>query len=220
MSFENIVGEKGDGVLPAKQARSQRRQRAILDAAHRLLESVGYEKMKMEQIAAEAQSSVGTLYQRFSNKEGLLDALLGETLIQLDNLIATELTADALADDRREAILKLVTIVVNFMRDNQGFVRAITSRQLQDPKGVTPLQHTAREAVMRTWTAITANDDRLDDPAIQLRYVFGMQLVIGAATNAILNRPGPLLIDDPRLPDALAAMVDHMMMDSDQPPQA
>lgn len=215
MSLSTAVPQ--EGVLPAKQARSQRRQRAILDAAHRLLENVGYEKMKMEQIATEAESSVGTLYQRFSNKEGLLDALLNETLIQLDDLIENEFTPDQLSGDRRMAIRKLVVTVVNFMADNQGFVRAITSRQLKDPLGVTPLQETARKAVLRTWTAMTADDQDLDESKARERFAFGMQLVIGAATNAVLNRPGPLLIDDPRLTDALTATVEQLMMDDDLP---
>ncbi len=216
MSLQN--GQGTEGVLPAKQARSQRRQRAILDAAHRLLESVGYEKMKMEQIAAEAESSVGTLYQRFSNKEGLLDALLGETLERLDELLATQLSPEALSTaSRQEIIRKLVGIVTDFMRDNQGFVRAITLRQLQDPLGVTPLQSVAREAVMRSWEAIVAKDPELADSEVQLRFAFGMQLVIGTATNAILNRPGPLLIDDPRLPDVMTVMVDRMISEPDLP---
>lgn len=206
-----------EGVLPAKQARSLRRQRAILDAAHRLLESVGYEKMKMEQIAAEAESSVGTLYQRFSNKEGLLDALLSETLVNLDRLIEEEFTTEGLSGGRKPAIRKLVATVVEFMRDNQGFVRAITFRQLKDPMGVTPLQETARKAVLRTWDAMVDEDGTLNDPVVQARFAFGMQLVIGTATNAILNRPGPLLIDDPRLTDTLTATVEHLMMDSDLP---
>lgn len=216
MTFHN--GNGAEGVLPAKQARSQRRQRAILDAAHRLLESVGYEKMKMEQIASEADSSVGTLYQRFSNKEGLLDALLSETLQQLDQIMSTELTLEALSSaDRTDIIRKLIGIVVDFMRENQGFVRAITSRQLRDPMGVTPLQAAAREAVMKSWTAIASADPQLDGADVQLRFAFGMQLAIGAATNAVLNRPGPLLIDDPRLPDALTAMVDRLLMEEELP---
>lgn len=211
MSFQNSDG--ADGVLPTKQARSQRRQRAILDAAHRLMESVGYEKMKMEQIATEADSSVGTLYQRFSNKDGLLDALLAEIVINLEDLIAEELSSQKLAGDRRRAIRKLVGLVVEFMRDNQAFVRAITSRQLREPAAVTPLQDVARIAVQRTWAAIIADQPTLDDPLVQARFAFGLQLVIGTATNAVLNRPGPLLIDDSRLSDSLALTVDHLMMD-------
>lgn len=215
MSLQNSNG--ADGVLPAKQARSQRRQRAILDAAHRLLESVGYEKLKMEEIAAEAESSVGTLYQRFRNKEGLLDALLGETLINLDQIIETELTMEALSGDRRNTIERLVTIIVEFMRENQGFIRAITSRQLRDPEGVTPLQETARTAILRTWSALAANDPSAGNEEARLRFAFAMQLVIGATTNAILNRPGPLLIDDPRLPRALSATVERLIVDDDLP---
>lgn len=205
------------GVLPAKQARSQRRQRAILDAAHRLVETVGYENMKMEQIAAEANSSVGTLYQRFSNKDALLDALLAETLERLGRQIEDELAPERLRGDRKAALHQLMVMIVNFMRDNQGFVRALTSRQLRDPEGVSPLQSTARVAIARTWEALIADDPALATDQGWEKFRVSVQMAIGLASNAVLNRPGPLQIDDPRMPGVLAAAVEGLLAQIELP---
>lgn len=213
----DIIDNGQSGVLPAKQARSQRRQRAILDAAHRLLETVGYENMKMEQIAAEANSSVGTLYQRFSNKDALLDALLAESLERLDRQIEEELTPENLRGDRRAALHALMVMIVNYMRDNQGFVRALTSRQLRDPEGVSPLQSTARVAIARTWDVLVADDPGLAEDGGWEKFRICVQMGVGLASNAVLNRPGPLQIDDPRLPAVLTAAVEGLMTRIDLP---
>ncbi|WP_416897057.1 MAG: TetR/AcrR family transcriptional regulator [Minwuia sp.] len=204
-------GTVAEGVLPAKQLRSQKRQRAILDAAHRLLEARGYDSLKMEDIAAEAGSSVGAVYQRFRNKEGLLDAMLQEQLDSLQQLIETRLTANMLEDGEGRAIRTLVELIVNFMRDNQNFMRALTSRQLAEPIGVTPLQKTARAAISRTWEVLRRARPSRENDGSRDRFLFAMQMVIGTCTNAVLNRPGPLLIDDPRLTESLSVAVETLL---------
>jgi len=205
----------GDGILPAKQQRSQRRQREILDAAHRLLDQVGYEKMKMEDIATEANCSVGSLYQRFRKKEGLLDAMLEEVAVQLGTIIETELGTDRLrAKDRRAALGTLIGLVVDFMRDNQAFVRAITQRQLMDRNAVSPLQGIGRLAAGRTWSHLAANFEECRTEGAKGHFDYGLQIVIGVCTNAVLNRPGPLQIDDPALPEGLLETMDATLMSS------
>lgn len=193
-----------EGILPAKQLRSQRRRRAILDAAHRLLEEVGYERMKMEDIAAEAESSVGTLYQRFRDKEGLLDALMGEILQRLDERFEREMTAEALKrPDMRQTIRAVVALIVDFFNANQGFVRAVVARQLGHPDGFSPLRPVAQKTVARAWAAFgELYPDRADE-TMKLRFRFAFQMVLATSSNAVLNRPGPLLIGDPALPDLL-----------------
>ena len=212
-----MSGDSANGVLPAKQIRSQRRQRAILDAAHRLLETRGYEHLKMEEIAAEAGSSVGAVYQRFRNKEGLLEAMLSEVLDDLQVRMSTELSLEAMEGDFRKAIRIVVELVVAFMRDNQGFVRALTSRQLVEPEGVSPLQETARDALLRGWSIVSELSPDLDDERARLRFMFAMQLVMGTCSNAVLNRPGPLQIHDDRLVDCLAGTVERLLADETLP---
>ncbi|WP_417519047.1 TetR/AcrR family transcriptional regulator [Minwuia sp.] len=212
------VQDNGEtGVLPAKQARSQKRKRVILDAAHRLLETRGYAELKMEDIADAADSSIGTLYQRFSNKEGLLDALLKERQQELAAIIAGELTPEKLTGGRKAAIRRLVQLILEFALENQGFMRAIAYRQLGDPDGIPPLRETARKAVAATWDAIATSDPSCDSEQVRLRFLFGFQLVIGTINNAVLNRPGPVLIDDPRMIDVLTDTIDRLILADDLP---
>lgn len=62
------------------QARSLKRYEVILDAAAELFAESGFEKTTMEAIAARAQTSIGSLYQFFSNKHAIFRALAERSL--------------------------------------------------------------------------------------------------------------------------------------------
>lgn len=201
-----------EAVLPAKQLRSQRRRRAILDAAHRLLESVGYDSMKMEEIAAEANSSVGTLYQRFRDKDGLLDALLVEISEKQRERILSELSAaNFRGTNRREALQRIIGLIVAFFRDNPGFIRAVISRRISAPDAVSPLRPVAQETVLKGWEAFATNFPDADNEECYQRFRFALQIALSVSSNAVLNRPGPVLIDDPALPALLTDVAENVM---------
>lgn len=63
---------------PPGRPRSSRSDRAILDAARRLLESMPLSALTMEAVATEAKVAKTTLYRRWSSKESLALAVLAE----------------------------------------------------------------------------------------------------------------------------------------------
>lgn len=65
-----------------KREREERRQ-SILDAAAVVFESRGYAQATMEQVAAEAELSKGTLYLYFKNKDDLFLALSADLLSEI-----------------------------------------------------------------------------------------------------------------------------------------
>ncbi|MGB8000475.1 MAG: helix-turn-helix domain-containing protein, partial [Anaerobacillus sp.] len=81
--------------MPKKQVthtRMERRDAAenrqrILDAAHKLFEQNGVERVSMNQIAAEAGIGAGTLYRRYRNKGELcLDLIKDNVVLCFDNI--------------------------------------------------------------------------------------------------------------------------------------
>lgn len=60
---------------PVEPASPAERQDRILDAAHRLFRSQGYEKTGTREIAAAAGVGEGTIFYHFGSKAGLLEAL-------------------------------------------------------------------------------------------------------------------------------------------------
>ncbi len=58
-----------------REKQKERRQRDILDAATRLIEAQGWENTSMEEVAAEAEVGVATVYNYFGSKVDLVHAI-------------------------------------------------------------------------------------------------------------------------------------------------
>jgi AcrR family transcriptional regulator len=90
----------GDSTLPSdavtaaprvpRRARGQLRVEALLAAAAEVFALKGFDAATMTEIAAQSESSIGSLYQFFRTKEAVADALVGEQVdalwLRLDGL--------------------------------------------------------------------------------------------------------------------------------------
>lgn len=92
-----------------RQPRGQRRIEAILDAAERVFAVMGYEATSTNQIAAEAHTSIGSLYQFFPNKEAILRALVARSQEQmravLEGVFASDPRDDLSPDELLDRLL-------------------------------------------------------------------------------------------------------------------
>ncbi|MFC1851618.1 TetR/AcrR family transcriptional regulator [candidate division CSSED10-310 bacterium] len=73
-----------------RQREKEQRYKTILTAAEKLFAQKGYPGTSMEEIAAVAEVSVGTVYFYFKNKEDLLIKLLDEIAFHLRELLGRE----------------------------------------------------------------------------------------------------------------------------------
>lgn len=181
------------------------RQRAILDAGRRLLCDVPFDSLRMEQIAVEAGCSVGTLYQRFRDKDALLDVILEEVVAELDLLLTEQISASAMAGmTSAQGIGHVVAITHGFLNPNQGLLRAIMARQLRQPDVMSPLQLAGARLVSQSFETLSALHNSFAAHVDRIRFQFAMQTLIGTLNNAVINRPGPYQIEDPRIVGGLA----------------
>ena len=77
-----------------QQARGQQRISRLLDAAECVFAEVGYDAATTNAIAAHAQTSIGSLYQFFPNKEAILTALAARYLAELRLTLDQALTPE------------------------------------------------------------------------------------------------------------------------------
>jgi AcrR family transcriptional regulator len=84
-----------------QQARGAQRITKILDAADELFAETGYEAATTNAIAARANTSIGSLYQFFPNKEAIFTALAQRYATELSNsydkVLGTEVFLNQLA---------------------------------------------------------------------------------------------------------------------------
>jgi AcrR family transcriptional regulator len=78
-----------------QQARGQRRIDKLLDAAEQVFSEKGYGDATTNLIAARAQTSIGSLYQFFPNKEAILRAIVARYVEELRAFFAQTLSVDA-----------------------------------------------------------------------------------------------------------------------------
>jgi AcrR family transcriptional regulator len=127
------------GTRPARQARSRATQSKILTAGRQLLAEGGWEGLTISQVARTAGVSVGAVYDRFTDKDGLIHAIQREVLDELD---ATVLAAFTELRERQElpagelldrAVLTLVGQLDRYSALIGAFLlRAPTDQELRD----------------------------------------------------------------------------------------
>jgi len=98
---------KAKSSFPAKKAPQQQRAKVtvntILDGMVRVLEQEGFDAASTSRVAEVAGVSVGTLYQYFSNRDAILDALQDREFERATEMMARVLARGAYASDREAA---------------------------------------------------------------------------------------------------------------------
>jgi len=128
----------------ATEARKDARRKTILDAATRLFGAYGYHSTTVPMIVAESDSSVGSFYAHFRNKEDVFAAVL-EALGQK----VTEVM-DQARDSQDDALLGIrcaVESLFMFLADNPGDARIL----IVESSGLSPRLERMRRAILRQY---------------------------------------------------------------------
>jgi AcrR family transcriptional regulator len=110
------------------QERSKARLERILDAADAVFAEVGYAAATTEEIAARAETSIGSVYQFFPNKKALFAALRTRYLVRARDLFEDLLTPQAIARPWPELLDDIVDAFWKFHSELPGF-RAVWVHQ-------------------------------------------------------------------------------------------
>lgn len=104
-----------------KQKRGQQRVDAILNAASEVFAEVGFEHATTIQIAARADTSVGSLYQFFANKEAILQALV-ERYVERASGVFAAMDVESFPQAGLAASIKAtLDPLKEFIRNNRDF---------------------------------------------------------------------------------------------------
>jgi len=127
---------------PATEARKDARRRTILDAATRLFGAQGYHSTTVPMIVAESDSSVGSFYAHFRNKEDAFAAVLeelGEKVTQLMD------RARVSQPDALRGLQCAVESLFLFLADNPGDARIL----IVESSGLSPRLERVRRTILR-----------------------------------------------------------------------
>jgi AcrR family transcriptional regulator len=121
LSSGEIMPEKGTLRREPRQGRGARRVERILDAAAAVFAEQGYEATTTNAIAARAETSIGSLYQFFPNKEAIGHALARRYLDQLQAVYAHVLDDTALSLPLDSLLDRIIDTLAAFYAAHPGF---------------------------------------------------------------------------------------------------
>ncbi len=116
-----------------QQKRSQESLERILDAAEYLIRERGFDNMTVAEVVQRSESSVGSLYARFRNKLGLLQAVQVRYHERVEGAIA-----DAFDEARDEcledAVERVVRVLCDHLLNEPELFRAFILEAVYDPR--------------------------------------------------------------------------------------
>jgi AcrR family transcriptional regulator len=174
-----------------KQQRGQRTYDALIETGFTLLEHKELESISIAELAKAAGYSVGAFYARFRSKDEFFDAMIAHHLEyrtrERDRLLA-------LVPDER-LINELIEELVTYYWKRRRFWRAALIRSIRDPKFWEPIRQHGRVFADLLIERINRRAQRPLTKSERLNVSFAFQLALGTINNAILNRPGPIFIE-------------------------
>ncbi len=104
-----------------RQERGRERVGKILDSAALVIAEVGVDAMTTNAIAARANTSVGSLYQFFPNKEAIVEALAARYNAELRRINEEAMSSEAVFLPIPELIDRVVTALLRFHEANPAY---------------------------------------------------------------------------------------------------
>jgi AcrR family transcriptional regulator len=117
--------------IVARQQRSRRTERALLDAAIDLFRTRGVEAVTVAEIAAAAQLAPATIYRRFGDKEGLLRAAFARFVAEALKVVEQAPIPKSKRPFTAVAT-EMVVFVLRFSQANQTILQSAYARALVD----------------------------------------------------------------------------------------
>ncbi|MDQ3935045.1 MAG: TetR/AcrR family transcriptional regulator [Actinomycetota bacterium] len=148
--------EPRPGRGPSRASRGRRRD--ILDAALRLFNGSGYARTGVQDIAWEAEASVGSIYHHFDGKEDIAAALYVEGLRDYQRGLFRELMPPAQEPSAEQAIKGLVRHHVRWVARNEPLARFLLTSH--DPEVVGAAAEELRALNRRTFETVQRWIDR------------------------------------------------------------
>jgi len=189
-----------EGILPPRQERGARSERALHDAGRKLLIRHHFDVLKIEEICAAAGLTTGAFYRRFAGKEVLLHSLQAAAYRDaVDGLRGIE---QELARHRGRAEAQLdifLGAMLGWCRANQGVLRATLQRATRVRGEWTPFRRIPKVAQKVLAGPLLASLGARRSPRTERELAAAFQLAVGAVINMIINDPGPMRLRDKAL---------------------
>jgi AcrR family transcriptional regulator len=200
MDSETPVTEPTSSGRKIRQKRSQKTYDALIATAFKLLEQREFDEISIAELAQKAGYSVGAFYARFHSKDELFTAMVARHIE--DRAKARAKAFDSLPDET--LIGDLIGELVHSYWSRRRFWRAALIRSVRDPDFWEPIRKHGHGFAASLIERIAAHAGRALTKVEEMNVRFAVQLALGTINNAIINRPGPIFLDQTLFVENLA----------------
>ncbi len=177
--------------LDIKQNRSQKTYDALIKTGFRLLKKRDFDSITVAALSQSAGYSVGAFYTRFRSKDEFFDAMVAnhlESRIAASEHLFATVHNDNLIDE-------LIKDIVHYYWINRNFWRAALVRSMRDPDFWTPIRQSGHDLATRVIGILNEQANRPLTDLEQTNIRFAFQITLGTINNTIINRPGPIFMN-------------------------
>jgi len=188
------IGNKHSVELPGlsiKQNRSKKTYDALIKTGFQLLKKRDFATITVAELSQSAGYSVGAFYARFRSKDEFFDAMVAH---HLESRVAA---SEHLFSTVHNAHLidELIKDIVHYYWINRNFWRAALVRSIRDPEFWTPIRQSGHDLASRVIGILTEQASRPLTDLEQTNIRFAFQITLGTINNTIINRPGPIFMN-------------------------
>jgi AcrR family transcriptional regulator len=183
-----------------RQRRSQKTYDALIGTTFKLLQQREFDAISIAELAQKAGYSVGAFYARFHSKDELFDALLAQ---HIEDRLAARTRIFASATDE-SLIRDLMEELVDYYWARRRFWRAALIRSMNDPGFWEPVRRQGLQFGDWLIERISRRAGRPMTEPEQANVRFALQLALGTINNTIINRPGPIFMEQMLFVEQLA----------------
>lgn len=168
------------GVRPAMQARSRATRTRILKILEKSVQDDSIDRLTVADIAKRAKSSVGAFYGRFADKAAALDALYGDRINGLAEVILENNRSARRHRDVHRWIGDLANACLSHAQENQRLLARLAGRSA----GLSMLPKSVIEDISNTITVLKIKPPHFAPPAAD----FLIKLTMGLSRDVALFR--------------------------------
>jgi AcrR family transcriptional regulator len=191
---EILMSSVGTALASSKRVRQKRSQKtydALIGTTFKLLQQREFDAISIAELAQKAGYSVGAFYARFRSKDELFDALLAQ---HIEDRLTARTRIFASATDET-LVGDLMEDLVEYYWTRRRFWRAALIRSMKDSEFWEPVRRQGHEFGAWLIERISRRAGRALTESEQANGRFALQLALGTINNTIINRPGPIFME-------------------------
>lgn len=197
-----------------QQRRSQESLERILDAAEILIRERGFDDMTIAEVVQRSDSSVGSLYARFRNKRGLLQAVQARYHERVEGAIAKAFD-EGRDECLEDAVRRVVRVLCNHLLSEPELFRAFILEAVFDTRVRTQGEkaNANRRSNFTEVLLVHRSEIHHRDPELAVKWVYSV--CMGMLRERIIFGPGAELSgahSDEALIEELTYMVANYLM--------